>query len=437
MTVTRRDFLANGIKLAALGVVAPSFLVKAAYASERPGVGGSCADAATGKRILLVVQLSGGNDGLNTVVPYGNQGYYTMRPNLAIPREQVLPLTAQMGLHPALRSLKGLYDRGHMAVLESVGYPNPNRSHFRAMDIWQTARPDVNEPTGWLGRYLAGDDCEDDRLLRAVNIGNSLPRTFWTESTVVPSIANAESYQFRADGRFAADRTAQVDAIHHICSASHAPGNDEFVRLAALEALDSSTLLQQVVGRYDEGITYPNNAFAEGLKLIAKVIAADVGTRVFYVSLGGFDTHAAQARRHTQLLQYLDEGLGAFFQDMDRLGKADDVLAVTFSEFGRRVGENASAGTDHGTALPMFLVGGGVKGGFYGTPPDLTNLQDGDIKHQMDFRGVYASVIQNWMGVDPTGIIDGTWPQLDFVQPPVEAGLVLPSAARSLVAAGV
>ena len=218
-----------------------------------PGVDGSCTDSAASRRILLVIQLSGGNDGLNTVIPYGNATYYTLRPNLAIPREQVLPLTEQMGLHPALRALKGLYDSGHVAVLESVGYPNPNRSHFRAMDIWQTARPDVNEPTGWLGRYLAGDDCEDARLLRAVNIGNSLPRTLLDRNPRsclrLPTSSHTSSAPM---GASAADRTAQVDAIHHICSANHAPGNDEFVRLAALEALDSSTLLQQVVGRYDE-----------------------------------------------------------------------------------------------------------------------------------------------------------------------------------------
>jgi uncharacterized protein (DUF1501 family) len=427
MAVTRREFLAHGIRLAALGVVAPAFLVKAAYASRGYGPtqpidpddpdAGMSGVGCGGDTILLVIQLSGGNDGLNTVVPYRDATYYTLRPNLAIPREQALPITDQMGLHPALRQVKSLYDQGHVAVLESVGYPNPNRSHFRAMDIWQTARPDVNEPTGWLGRYLAGDDCEDDAPLRAVNIGPRLPRTLWTESTIVPSIANIETYQFRTDGRFAADRQAQMDAIHHICTASHAPGADEFVRLAALEALDSSDLLQRVVGRYEEKIRYPDNPFAEGLKLIAQVIAAEVGTRVFYISLGGFDTHAQQARDHTRLLQSLDEGLGAFFADMDRLGKADRVLAVTFSEFGRRVAENASGGTDHGTALPMLLVGGRVRGGFYGAPPDLAALRDGDIAHQTDFRAVYAGLLRSWLGVDPAGIIEGSWPALDFVQP--------------------
>ena len=417
MAVTRRDFLSQGIKLAALGVVAPSFLVKAAYsAAAAPLRSGGI--ACGNRNVLLVIQLSGGNDGLNTVVPYRDPNYYRLRPNLAIPSAQVLPLTNQMGLHPALRTMSGLYNAGHVAVLESVGYPNPNRSHFRALDIWQSARPDVNEPTGWLGRFLAGDDCEDDVAMRAVNIGPRLPRSLWTESTVVPSVINSENYQFRTDGRFSRDRSAQIDAIHHICAGPHTGEMAEYVRLAALEALDSSDTLQQIVGRYEEKISYPANAFAEGLKLIAKVISADVGTRVFYISLGGFDTHAAQPRSHTQLLQMLDEGLGAFFADMDRLGRMDDVLAMTFSEFGRRVGENASQGTDHGTALPMFLLGGRVRGGFYGTPPDLTRLTDGDLPYQTDFRTVYASLLRTWLGVDPTGIIDGTWPTLDLIGAP-------------------
>jgi uncharacterized protein (DUF1501 family) len=424
MVLTRREFLKNGIQLAALGVVAPAFLVKAAYAisdavpaiPDDPGDGGTPPDSRA-RNVLVVVQLSGGNDGLGTVIPDGDPDYYRVRPHLGVPKDQVLPLAGSMGLHPALKNLRDLYGKGHVAVLESVGYPNPNRSHFRAMEIWQTARPDVNEPTGWLGRLLAGDDCEDAMCrLRGLNVGPSLPRTLYTETTVVPSLTNVQSYQFRTDGRFSRDRQAQIDAIHHLCTQPQSGGVADFVQLAALQALDSADLLQQIVGPTDQQVVYQNNPFAEGLRLIAKVIAADVGARVFYISLGGFDTHAAQARKHNELLADLDEGVTTFYQALESSGHADRVLLMTFSEFGRRVAENASEGTDHGTALPMFLVGGAVKGGFYGSPPNLTQLVDGDITHQLDFRGVYSSILRNWMNVDPAKVIEGSFPLLDFVQ---------------------
>ncbi len=427
MALSRRDFLKNGIQLAALGMVAPSFLVKAAYAINSdaltppiPGEHNGDAPAVPDSRsrnVLVVLQLSGGNDGLGTVIPYADPTYYRLRPHLAVPREQVLPLTDKMGLNPALKKLRDLYTAGHVAVLESVGYPNPNRSHFRAMEIWQTGRPDVNEPTGWLGRLLAGDDCEDENCrIRGLNIGSSVPRTLYTESTIVPSLTNTANYQFRADGRFTRDRQAQLDAIHDVCNHTGAGGVAEFVRLAALEAFDSSDLLQQIVGPTDQNTGSDNNPLTEGLKLISKVIAADVGARVFYISIGGFDTHSQQARTHSELMTQIDDAISSFYSTLEASGHDDRVLLMTFSEFGRRVAENASQGTDHGTALPMFLVGKGVKGGFYGTPPDLNALQDGDITHQMDFRGVYSSILKQWMNVDPSRVIEGSFPLLDFVR---------------------
>ena len=430
MALSRRDFLKNGIQVAALGLVAPSFLVKAAYAisndasvhaapllSQGDG-GGTLAPDPRSRNILVVVQLSGGNDGLGTVVPYADAEYYRVRPHLAVPRDQVLPLTDRMGLHPALHNMRDLYNGGNLAVLESVGYPNPNRSHFRAMEIWQTARPDVNEPTGWLGRMLAGDDCADEQCkIRGLNIGASMPRTLYTESTVVPSLTSTANYQFRTDGRFARDRQAQLDAIHQLVSQPTDPGLEDFVRLAAFDALDSSDLLQHILGPADpQHATHQNNPLAEGLDMVAKVIKADVGARVFYVSQGGFDTHSQQANQHTRLLQDLDGAISSFYKTLQADGSSDRVLLMTFSEFGRRVAENASQGTDHGTALPMFLVGGKVKGGFYGTPPDLTSLVDGDITHQMDFRSVYSSILQTWMNVDPSRVLEGSFPLLDFMQ---------------------
>lgn len=424
MSITRRDLVKNGISIAALGLVAPSFLVKSAYALGNGGrhratgdsllTGGTGGSDALKKNVLVVVQLSGGNDGLGTVIPYTDQTYFSSRPTLAPKPDEILKLTGSVGLHPSLGGLKGLYDNGHMAVLQGVGYPNPNRSHFRSMEIWQSARPDVKEPTGWLGRLLEADDDDIENTLRAINIGNLLPRTLWNETTLVPSITNMESYQFRTDGRYMGDPSAQVDAIHHLCDHAVHGTEEEYVSQAAVDAFASSDTLKTAVGRYQTSVQYGNNPFAEGLKLIAQVIAADLGTRIFYISLGGFDTHSSQAAQHGALLAMLDQGVSSFYNDLEKMGKADHVALMTFSEFGRRVHENGSAGTDHGTSLPMFLVGGNIKGGIYGNNPDLTNLDQGDLRMQTDFRSVYSSVLTNWLGADPSKVIPGNYSNIPF-----------------------
>lgn len=414
----------DGLAIAALGLVAPSFLVKGAYAlntgGRRPSraggeasIMGASADPLK-KNTLVVIQLSGGNDGLGTVIPYSDPRYFAARPTLAPDKASILKMTDSVGLHPALKSFKGLYDNGHMAVLQGVGYPNPNRSHFRSMQIWQSARPDVNEPTGWLGRYLEADDDDAENTLRAMNIGTIVPRTLWTETTLVPSITNVESYQFRTDGRFQGDPSAQIDTIHYLCEQTSHGAYEDYVSEAAIDAFRSSDVLRGAVARYKSDVAYGNNAFAEGMRLIAQVIQADLGTRVFYISLGGFDTHSNQAAVHNNLLTMLDEGINSFYSDLDKMGKADTTAVMTFSEFGRRVGENGSAGTDHGTALPMFLIGGNIKGGIYGNNPDLSNLDQGDLRMQTDFRSVYSSVLTNWLGADPSKVIQGNFNTIPF-----------------------
>ena len=328
MGITRRELVKDGLAIAALGLVAPRFLVKGAYAANSLLPSGSGTSAIAGgssvstlkKNVLVVVQLSGGNDGLGTVIPYSDRSYFAARPTLAPKPDEILRLTDSVGLHPSLKGMQGLYKNGHMAIMQGVGYPNPNRSHFRSMQIWQSARPDVNEPTGWLGRYLEADDDDEANTLRALNIGSLLPRTLYTESTLVPSITNLESYQFRNDGRYAGDPAAQVDAIHHLCEhAVHGPF-EEYISKAAVDAFSSADMIKTAVGRYQTSVQYGNNAFAEGLKLIAQVIAADLGTRIFYISLGGFDTHSQQAAAHGNLLTMLDEGVTAFYNDLEKMG---------------------------------------------------------------------------------------------------------------------
>jgi uncharacterized protein (DUF1501 family) len=429
MGIKRRDFLKGGLSIAALGLVAPSFLVKSAYSFTgaegdavtrgltEAGLLKQTGNATLKKNILVVVQLSGGNDGLGTVIPYKDQAYFTARPTLAPKQDQILHLTDSVGLHPSLKGFKALYDKGHMAVMQGVGYPNPNRSHFRSMAIWQSARPDVDEPTGWLGRYLEFDDDDVQNTLRAINIGTLMPRTLWTETTLVPSITNLQTYQFRTDGRYLGDPSAQVDAIHHLCDHTIHGAFEQYVAEAAVDAFASSDLLKSVVGKYQTKVQYGNNAFAEGLKLIAEIIAADLGTRIFYISLGGFDTHSNQAVAHANLLALLDEGISAFYNDLESMSKADQVAVMTFSEFGRRVAQNASNGTDHGTALPMMLFGGRIQGGIYGANPSLTNLDSGDIRMQIDFRTVYSSIIRDWLGADPGKVIEGNYGDIPFTLP--------------------
>jgi uncharacterized protein (DUF1501 family) len=421
MPITRRDLLKDSLAIAALGLVAPSFLVKSAYSlkGDRPtrggggmSDGGSTAVSASKDNILVVIQLSGGNDGLGTVIPYSDPTFFSSRPTLAPDNAGILKLTDSIGLHPNLPGLKSLFDNGHMAIMQGVGYPNPNRSHFRSMQIWQSARPDVNEPTGWLGRFLEADDDDDENTLRAINIGNLVPRTLWTETTLVPSITNLESYQFRTDGRYLGDPAAQLDTIHHLCEhATHGPF-EEYVSQAAQDAFLSSDLLKDAVARYQSDVKYGDNPFAEGMRLIAQVINADLGTRIFYISLGGFDTHANQAAVHANLLKLLDEGVAAFYKDLERMGKADKVAVMTFSEFGRRVKENGSRGTDHGAGSCMFVAGPAVAGGPIGNHPKLDDLDSGDLKHAVDFRRVYATILDEWLGCNSQIVLAGKFDHL-------------------------
>lgn len=398
MPFTRRDFLKRGALLVAMGLTAPSFLTHAVEAalSEQSGP--------ARRRILVVVQLGGGNDGLNTVVPVGQSGYYALRPTLAIPRDQALPLADNLGLHPSLAALKQHYDAGQMAIVQGVGYPNPNRSHFRAMEIWETASLGPPGATGWIGRYVDATCCGSaapagPQLLPAVNVGSSLEQAMWTEHTFVPAIGSLAAMQFRTiDGELPDERTLRLETFRRLYAETTTPRvYDTFLRQVAVEALDVSAWLENVARTYRSAVEYPSTGFAQRLRTIAQLIHADLGTRVFYVSHGGFDTHVAQAGQHAGLLKTLADGLSAFLRDVDARGRLDDILVLCFSEFGRRVRENANRGTDHGTAQPLLLLGGGVKPGVVGPLPSFDVLDNGDLVWSIDFRSVYASVLEEWL----------------------------------------
>lgn len=384
---TRRDFL----KLSALALAATSGM---------PGFLARAAAQAGGDRTLVVVQLTGGNDGLNTLIPYSNGAYYAARPNIAIPKKDVLTLTPDLGMHPALKPLMTLWDSGDLAWMENVGYPNPNRSHFASMAIWHTADPTQARRDGWIGRLAAqiGDP------FCASNIGAATPRALRAETFSLPSIAEVDTYQVKLPSGLEGAFGTMLGAPRQ--------GEAAYLARATGQMLKNTARVQANVKKYRDGATYPEGKFADGLRDMARLIAAGVGQRVLYVSLGGFDTHAGQRAEQDELLATLAGGLSAFHADLERQGLADKVIVMGFSEFGRRVAENGSAGTDHGKGSVMFALGKGVKGGVHGSSPDLEDLSDGDIKYKQDFRGVYAAALTGWLGLPAREILGG-----DFTGP--------------------
>ncbi|AIZ45869.1 twin-arginine translocation pathway signal protein [Deinococcus radiopugnans] len=383
----RRDFL----KLSALAVAAttgmPGFLARAAA-------------QAGGDKTLVVIQLTGGNDGLNTLIPYSNGAYYAARPNIAIPKKDVLTLTPDLGMHPALKPLMGLWDAGHLAWMENVGYPNPTRSHFASMAIWHTADPTQAGADGWIGRVAEkiGDP------FCASNLGGTTPLALRADTFSLPSIEGVDTFGVKLP--------QGVDGAFNAMLGAPRQGEADYLLRATRQMMKNTARVQQNVKKYKSGAAYPDDRFAAQLQDAARLIAAGVGQRIIYVSLGGFDTHAGQRAEQDELLGRLAGGLAAFYADIQKQGLADQVVVMGFSEFGRRVAENASAGTDHGKGSVMFALGNGVKGGVHGSSPDLEDLSEGDIKYRQDFRGVYAEGLHKWLGLDARAVLGG-----DFTGP--------------------
>src|SRR5262245_59568724 len=316
MALTRRDLLGRGALLVAAGLTAPSFIARTALAlngdviSQVP----TTSDPTRRNKVLVAVQLSGGNDGLNTLIPFGDPAYYQLRSSLAIPTSQILPLTDSIGLHPGLARLKGLFDEGLVAVVQGVGYPNPNRSHFRSMDIWHTARPDILERSGWLGRYLDACQCGQDQPLPAVSVGDQLNSMFYAQTTLVPAVANIGAFLMQTESGDRNSRQMQVQTLRNIyAQAGNWPAHEAIMRKTALKALDGADQLQQASSAYRPSVAYPdNNPLAPQLQMVAQIIAGNLGTRVFSVQLGGFDTHAAQFNQQANLLLQFSEAVDAF-----------------------------------------------------------------------------------------------------------------------------
>lgn len=422
---TRRQFLLSGLTLASASIAVPAFLQRSALGMPMPALGMSSIPGVPEDRILVVVQLSGGNDGLNTVIPFTADEYYRARPGISIARDQVLKLggRADVGLHPQMSGVKELYDEGACAIVQGVGYPNPNRSHFKSMDIWHTADTSATGD-GWLGRFFDSECCgfgkgesgkpEDGRpnASPGVAIGRSAPLAM--QGRKIKPIAFESEQLFRWSGQDIHDSLAQPydEITRRGESPDAAPGsNAEFLMRTALDAQVSSDLIRKAV-RQRPLASYPRTQLAQQLQMVAAMIRSGLPTRVYYVSQGGYDTHAGQGGaqgRHSQLLSQFSSAVRAFYADLKAQENAGRVLTMSFSEFGRRVAQNGSQGTDHGTAAPMFFFGPMVKPGLHAAYPSLSDLDSGDLKYQVDFRSVYAGVLENWFKADSRGILEGSY----------------------------
>ncbi|HEY8665169.1 MAG TPA: DUF1501 domain-containing protein [Tepidisphaeraceae bacterium] len=407
---TRRIFLQRGLAILAAAPTIPSFLDQTMMALADP-LDVKRTQRPTGKdaSILVVVQLAGGNDGLNTVIPYADDHYHRARPALGHDAKDVLKIDSYIGLHPNLTALKKLYDDGHAAIIQGVGYPNPNRSHFRSMDIWQSAQPERETATsGWLGRYFDATCAGADPHV-GVAIGEVLPLAMQGERITPLAFERPESYRYNGRDKDHYLKLNQAPAKSPTTKPSPSAAADrkppatdskttlDFLHRTAMDAQVSSDDILRITGNYHPTGEYPRDEFGNSLRTVAAMIAGGLPTRVYYVSLGGFDTHANERGRHDQLMKTLSDGLDAFFKDLKAQKNDDRVLMMTFSEFGRRVEQNASGGTDHGAAAPMFLIGPTLIPGLAGKHPSLTDLDQGDLKHNTDFRNVYAAVLQDWL----------------------------------------
>jgi len=421
MAISRRTFVKNGVAAFTISFAAPAFLSDLARAQG------------ASSRNLVVLDLTGGNDGLSMLVPYTDAAYYSRRPTLAIAAGSVLQIGSDasgkpLGLHPKLTGLRDIFNQGRLALIQRVGYENSSRSHFSGTDIWSTANPSNASGSGWVGRYLAALPPPLDPLA-AWNTTGDTPHALHSSSVAVASIPSVSGYAFSSPNT---GNEAVLERSAAVRIASHVPVDKPHVAFVSTTAQAAMATLDRVaaVGQYKPSVAYPNNGFGQALQAIAGAMAQGIGTKVFWVQTGGFDTHASQdptadAGAYVKLMVSLNDGLTAFYNDLKNLALLSDTLLLSFSEFGRRVTENGSKGTDHGAASILLAIGGGVHGGLFGTAPSLgadpqnPTLENNasDVRYETDFRSVYAKVIDNWLGGDSIGVLGGNFRKsgLDFI----------------------
>jgi uncharacterized protein (DUF1501 family) len=397
MLFKRREFLQTG-SLATASLMMPKFLKAFEGRAMVP----------PGNKVLVVIQFSGGNDGLNTVIPVRNDIYYQQRPKLGIQKDASLLINEEVGLHPALTCFRDLYNDGTLGIMNSVGYPNPDRSHFRSMDIWQSGSgSDQYLYTGWLGRYLDAQCSGCDRPTQALEVDDILSLALKGENNKGLAVKDPGRLYNTSHEKYFRDITAD----HH-------KGEEtvDYLYKTMSETLSSADYIFQQSKLHPSSETYPATEFGKNLKTIASLVLSDINTTVYYVSLGSFDTHVNQENQQKRLFTELNGAVSAFVKDLKANNRFQDVMIMTFSEFGRRVSQNASGGTDHGTANNMFFVSGGLKEkGMLNGMPDLGDLNEGDLKHKVDFKNVYATVLNKWLGADDKKILGKQFEYLSFI----------------------
>ena len=409
--LTRRQLLQRGAVLGAVSSIAPTHLWQARVAR------GSSAGApapAPADRTLIIVQMAGGNDSLNMIVPYADGTYMSARPTLHVDPSTVLPLTDTFGLNPVMGDLKQVWDSDQLAIVEGVGYPAPSYSHFNSMAIWQTAAPSGEFSDGWLGRYFKQSGAESNTIFGGIDVGGALAPMLHVPGVTIPVVQNPAAYKLALDPR---DAQARLEAWQDLQTAAKA--RDKYlpdIGSAASDAYASTQALSKAVSSYQPAVSYGKDPLSGSLRLLASVVVEQPGTKVGYATIGGFDTHSGERRTQDALLTTLSGALANFQSDLAAHGKADSVLVVTWTEFGRRVKENGSQGTDHGDGGSMLVMGTSVKPGIYGDAPDLTRLDsNGSIQWSTDFRSVYATLLEDWLGVDSASILGGRFARLPFV----------------------
>jgi uncharacterized protein (DUF1501 family) len=400
----RTRFLIGSVGGIVVAANASHVFARALAQTPLPGLPGS------ENRCLILLNLQGGNDGLNCVVPHGNPDYYRVRPSLAIPQSQVLAIDAQLGFNPTMSSFKAMYDKGSVAIVQGVGYPNPDHSHFRSTEIWQTAAPDRYEHTGWLGRYLDEAGLPATNLFNGIALSAVLPEVMVGTKVDVPAIASEAAYGLRIDRN-----TTQAQAYATLVRDQRMPFSSPYLS-HVMEIEDRSQRgseeLPKLIAGYRTGASYPATPLGRSLALAAQIVGSNIGTRVIYVQHGSFDTHVNQLAVQNRLLGEFSDAIKAFYDDLAAHGLEKSVLTMTFSEFGRRTEENGSRGTDHGEGSPLFLIGGGTIGGIYGQAPDLSAANMGNVRFTTDFRGIYATVLERWLGRPSAPVLNGTFEQI-------------------------
>ena len=367
--------------------------------------------------VLVVLQLTGGNDYLNSVIPFTDPLYRDNHPATAIPEDEVIALDDQLGFHPSMGLIKEMYDQGNVGIIHGVGYPNSVRSHFRSMDIWHTCEPDTLGTEGWLGLAARDLDPQKENIATTVSFGPSLFRALVTPGVPVACVDELETYGLLTDIQ-SHDQRAKI-LNRFVRMYSPAIGTDtvmDYLGQTGLEAMDGADILKQALPIYSSSVEYPDTSIAQKLKGIAQIHLANLGTRIFYCDHGGFDTHSNQLISHAFLWKDVSTAIDNFFADLREHDASDNVVMLLFSEFGRRVKDNGS-GTDHGAAGPAFVIGDPVKGGQYGEYPSmqLEDLQQGDLVPSLDFRGLYSTVLEDWLGLDAKPIVKGTFEKPLFI----------------------